>query len=247
MIDKFHLKWNDFHNNVSKSFAQLRKESYLHDVTLVSDDLKHIPAHKLVLSACSEYFKSIFKETKDSNLVVCLAGVQSEDLQNILDYVYNGETNIFQDGLNNFLEVAQKLKIAGLQKDEESKEELDQYEDPEAFMDDVKTYSQQVAKISPYKKKTSTVALNDSGTSQMANLDEHIIFNEDKSVTCKACGKTIHPIGKNSAVARNNMREHVETHIEGLSYPCTQCPKICRSKGTLRAHTYTSHRNQTRS
>ena len=53
MSDKFNLKWNDFHTNVSKSFGLFRNESYLHDVTLVSEGFKHIPAHKLVLSACS--------------------------------------------------------------------------------------------------------------------------------------------------------------------------------------------------
>ena len=49
MSEKFSLKWNDFHSNVSKSFSLLRNEDYLHDVTLVSDDHKKVSAHKLVL------------------------------------------------------------------------------------------------------------------------------------------------------------------------------------------------------
>ena len=36
MSEKFCLKWNDFHSNVSKSFGLFRNEDYLHDVTLVS-------------------------------------------------------------------------------------------------------------------------------------------------------------------------------------------------------------------
>ena len=55
MPEKFFLKWNDFYSNVSKSFGLLRNEDYLHDVTLVSDDYKQVTAHKLVISACSEY------------------------------------------------------------------------------------------------------------------------------------------------------------------------------------------------
>ena len=109
MSDKFNLRWNDFSNNVSKSFELFRNESYLHDVTLVSDDLQHIPAHKLVLSACSDYFKSIFKETKQTSPIICITGVHSEDLRNILDYVYIGETNVYQENLDRFLEIAQKL------------------------------------------------------------------------------------------------------------------------------------------
>ena len=50
MSEKFCLKWNDFHSNVSKSFGLFRNEEYLHDVTLVSDDHHQVSAHKLVLS-----------------------------------------------------------------------------------------------------------------------------------------------------------------------------------------------------
>ena len=89
MSEKFNLKWNDFHSNVSRSFGLFRNESYLHDVTLVSDDFKQIPAHKLVLSASSEYFKNILKETKQSQPLLCLDGISSIDLQNVLDYVYD--------------------------------------------------------------------------------------------------------------------------------------------------------------
>ena len=71
-MEKFNLKWNDFQVNVSKSFGLFRNESYLHDVTLVSDDYKHIPAHKLVLSASSEYFRNILQETKQQVAVKVL-------------------------------------------------------------------------------------------------------------------------------------------------------------------------------
>ena len=59
MSEKFNFKWNDFHSNVSKSFSLLRNEEYFHDVTLVGDDHRQISAHKLVLSASSEYFTDI--------------------------------------------------------------------------------------------------------------------------------------------------------------------------------------------
>ena len=36
MSEKFSLKWNDFHSNVSKTFSALRTEEDFQDVTLVS-------------------------------------------------------------------------------------------------------------------------------------------------------------------------------------------------------------------
>ena len=123
MSEKFNLKWNDFQSNVSKSFGLYKNESYLQDVTLVSEDFKHIPAHKLVLSACSEYFKRLFQETKQSQPLICLDGVNAIDLKNVLDYVYDGEVKILQEDLHRFLNVAQKLKLEGLIRNSEQESE----------------------------------------------------------------------------------------------------------------------------
>jgi len=103
MLDKFSLKWNDFYKNAAKSFSLFKINDYLHDVTLVSDDHKQISAHKLILSACSEYFNNIFKNNKHSHPLLCLDGVNKEDLNNIMDYIYNGEVQIYQDDLDRFL------------------------------------------------------------------------------------------------------------------------------------------------
>ena len=119
---KFNLKWNDFQTNVSRSFGLFRNESYLDDVTLVSEDFKHISAHKLVLSACSEFFKNVLQQTKQSQTLICLDGLNSEDLRNILDYVYEGEVKVLQEDLYRFLKVSQRLKLEGLIETKESEE-----------------------------------------------------------------------------------------------------------------------------
>ena len=67
MSEKFCLKWNDFHSNILKSFRELRNEEDFYDVTIVSDDQKQLSAHKVVLSASSEYFKNILKQNKHPN------------------------------------------------------------------------------------------------------------------------------------------------------------------------------------
>ena len=111
---------NDFYSNVSKSFGKLRNEEYLHDVTLVGDDHTQMSAHKLVLSACSEYFKEVFKRNKHLNTLICLEGLTHEDLKNVLDYMYNGEVQIYQEELDRFLSVAQRLKLEGLLENEDN-------------------------------------------------------------------------------------------------------------------------------
>ena len=70
-----------------------------------------ISAQKLVLSASSDFFKSILRKNPHSNPLLYLSGVDSTSLGFVLDYTYQGEVQIFQNDLDNFLEVAQKLKI----------------------------------------------------------------------------------------------------------------------------------------
>ena len=55
---------------------------------------------------------------------------------------------------------------------------------------------------------------------------------------CTVCGKENK--GKD---ARKDMRRHIETHIEGVSYPCNQCGKVSRSSNALNTHISNFHRN----
>ena len=110
-MEKFCLKWNDFEPNVTRSFKKLRHEEDFSDVTLVGDDFKPISANKVVLSSCSAYFKNVLQNSqKHSHPVLCLEGVGNADLTNILDYIYNGELNIYLEDLDRFLIIAKKAK-----------------------------------------------------------------------------------------------------------------------------------------
>ena len=86
MSEKFCLKWNEFQDNAVKTFSGLRAENDFVDVTLVCDDQKQISAHKVVLSACSEYFKNILKQNKHSHPLICLTNINYDDLMNVIDY-----------------------------------------------------------------------------------------------------------------------------------------------------------------
>merc|ERR1711884_778015 len=111
MSEKFCLKWNDFQSTVSQSFSILRKEEDFFDVTLVTDDEIQMSAHKLVLSACSSFFKNILKKNPHPNPLIYLHGVDSTNLGYILDYIYHGEVQLFQKHLDHFMDKAQTLGI----------------------------------------------------------------------------------------------------------------------------------------
>jgi len=115
--DNFCLRWNDFAENVSGAFKDLRAESDFFDVTLACSDsgAKTLQAHKVILSACSNFFKTTFRNAqKQVNPYIYLRGVSYSDLVSILDFIYNGEVNVAQEDLNSFLAVAEELQIKGL-------------------------------------------------------------------------------------------------------------------------------------
>jgi hypothetical protein len=88
----------------------------------VSDDQKMMSAHKLVLSASSPYFKHILTTNKHSHPLLCLDGVSSAELQCVLDYIYQGEVQIYQEQLDRFLVVAQRLQLEGLTSQDDQQE-----------------------------------------------------------------------------------------------------------------------------
>ena len=112
--EKFCLRWNDFESNLGAAFKELRQESQYLDVTLLCEDADQIEAHRVVLSACSGFFRNALRRTKHQHPLLYLKGVQHADLNHILDFIYYGEVSIAQENLNAFLSVAEELKIKGL-------------------------------------------------------------------------------------------------------------------------------------
>jgi len=111
--EKFCLRWNDFEKNISRAFRELREDKDFFDVTIACDD-DQVEAHKVILSACSPFFRTILKKNKHQHPFVYLKGVRYTDLLSVLNFMYHGEVNVAQDDLNTFLSVAEDLKVKGL-------------------------------------------------------------------------------------------------------------------------------------
>ena len=114
-VEKISLHWKDFSTTVSASFDALRRDSELFDVILVTEDEVHFSAHKLVLSACSGFFKDFIKKVNHPNPLLYLGGVESKYLHHVMDYLYLGEVKILQEDVEEFLKCSSKLKISGLE------------------------------------------------------------------------------------------------------------------------------------
>lgn len=112
--EKFCLRWNDFESNVSSAFREIREEKDFFDVTLACDDDSQIQAHKVIIAACSPFFRNILRKNSHPSPLLYLKGVKYKELVSVLNFMYMGEVNVAQDDLNSFLAVAEDLRVKGL-------------------------------------------------------------------------------------------------------------------------------------
>ena len=236
MDEKYCLKWNDFKETITGSLSLLKKEEDFFDVTLVSEDQTQIKAHKVLLSACSPFFKSILKNNPHQHPLLYLGGISSNDLQLVTDYIYHGEVQVRQNDIDRFLEIAQKLKVSGLNQDGndqkfESKNDT-AYDDFDATNEETVDIDSKIIVAQPridskrYSQKEITTSISD-----MNELDvkiSELTGFQDGLYLCNSCGKT--------SKGKINITRHVELHIEGISLPCQDCGKEFRSRNGLRLH-----------
>lgn len=247
MNDLLNLNWNNFENNVIKSFSTLRTEKDFFDVTLVSDDEKQLEAHKLVLSACSPFFKNMFRGKSHPSSLLYLSGISSEELELVLDYIYHGEVQIGNHKLDRFLTVAKQLKLEGLLQTEhedliekhEEKPMFAQHPSPEnsiemnnydIIMKEKFIEAEMLGNDSRNDMKNCeatipTDALQESDINEVNRRIEELLEQlEDKTFRCKSCGKV--------SKTKPETCRHIEIHLDGLSFKCPVCNKLFRSTST---------------
>merc|ERR1712168_1295126 len=133
MDEKYDLKWKTYSDHLIGVFKDLGEEGHFADVTLVSDDQVQTKAHRVVLSACSPVLKTLLVNNPHSHPLLYLRGIKQTELQAILKFIYFGETQIFEDRINEFVSVAKDLEVKEIsEKDDEiEREEETQSKEPD--------------------------------------------------------------------------------------------------------------------
>ena len=251
------MVWNDFHSNVSNSFKSLRNKEDFSDVTLIGDDFKPVAAHKIILSSCSKYFNNTLKNIfSQKHPVLCLEGLSFQDIEKVMDYIYNGELKIYQDDIDRFLDVGQRLGLEGLVGMTDSPKESHIKENYE--VQDIKQFAEtNEIKTKSNIKRIHNAVPNDEGflvstlgrkpqsndqhKVSFANgssidsieeldkkVEESYTRDTDGTYSCSYCQKLFKKAG--------HVREHVELHFDGLIVNCNYCEKTFRSRNNLRQH-----------
>ena len=241
--EKFILNWNDFQENTKNAFGLLRGDSDLADITLACEDGQQVEAHKVILASSSPFFMNIIKRNKHQHPIIYMRGLKMEDLGAIMDFVYNGQAEIYENNLSSFMAIAEELKLKGLAGENEK--------NPDMVQENIKQPG--TTNANKYKKKHSESASklhqrkqseDDKPTMETA-IAVQINFvpgdlNElkEKIKTMMKRSPTILPNGKPAMACTvcgkeglyTTIMNHIEAkHIDGdISYPCNFCEKQFR-------------------
>ena len=258
MSEKLCLQWNDFKDNIKTAFGNLREDIDFSDVTLACEDGQQIKAHKVILAASSPFFQNILKRNQHPHLLIYMRGLKSEDLVAIVDFLYFGEANVFQENLDSFFAIAEELQLRGLTGQNDDQPNGISQNDlmaPRICLGDSKMpkserdKSMHVENLLTNVTETvnKTVALTSFGSGEYEELTEQVksMMEKTQSATpdgkrrlyvCKVCGKEGQSI---------HVQYHIESkHLEGVSLPCNFCGKRFRSRKALQIHKKHYHKSQ---
>ena len=184
--------------------------------------------------------------------------MKSEDLEAIVDFLYCGEANVFQENLDSFLAIAEELQLKGLTgqdsgndsappkippKETEPTFKRESKTSNETGLDPAKEYGQ--IPMNENAKADRSVALTIPLSGELEDLNNkvkamlektHNVAGNGKKAAyiCKVCGKE----GEYS-----NVKRHIESnHLEGVLIPCNLCGKTSRSRHALAMHMRNMHK-----
>jgi len=261
--EKFCLRWNDFENNISSSFRELRDDKDFFDVTLVCND-NQVQAHKVILGACSSFFKSVLKKNPHQHPLLYLKGVNYRELISIINFMYHGETNIAHDDLDTFLSVAEDLKVKGLTQNKhdspDSKELKTRTFDNklvESQVTDRFTHQSKQEKCHPrnstdnisqaksYTPQIKTEAIGadeiyevveDDYIGEQANYEDDQTYQNNTSFNNMGHNENYMPLTDSNQDPYAHIKQYVIKVPNENGFSCTICGKKCRDMYLMREH-----------
>ena len=269
--EKFCLKWNDFKDNARSSFSSLRADRDFTDVTLVCDGNQPVEAHKVILSAASPLLSNMLKQNKHSHPLIYMRKTNANDFLSILDFMYFGEANVYQEDIDRFLALAEELHLKGLTSEEKKDDITIQQESKQANLDYFQSHNKPKLKRTLDNEQLHDAIVEDNCTIDKFEQKHQIKTDncnssvgtlallENKNVTIQQdqhLNKQIESMmekqdgiwtcklcGKKSSQGKAVTRTHIErNHIDGVSLPCGQCDAIFRSHSSLAVHVMRNHR-----
>ena len=256
----YNLKWKDFKYNVKSRVSDVIKEQSFCDVTLVSDDHEPFLAHRYVLSTFSPVLKNILLNNPHSHPLIYLRGVNHQELDSILQFIYFGKASVDHSNMKRFAQAAKDLQIRKLSEnirivnppetrdnlvsnDDNTNEDIiqeEQIENKDAERSILDTVDEIINHDIP--------VIDEPGSGrQVYRCEEceaiykskrglyHHISSKHKGIcyTCKYCGYKVTQL--------SSLKRHQESIHEGIFYSCEHCGYKATQQSSLKKHQESIH------
>jgi len=114
MGEEFLLRWNDYQAAIASMMESLCLTEEMVDCTLTAGRTS-FSAHRMVLSTCSPYFRSLFASVPShQHPVIFVRDVESSILELLVRYMYSGQVSVSEEQLVPLVQAAKSLSIKGL-------------------------------------------------------------------------------------------------------------------------------------
>ena len=227
----FQLSWEEFDTAAGNSYKELYKEQHFTNVTLACDDGKQIKAHKVILASSSAFFKRILTKNMHEQPLIYLKGFYFSELEKIVEFMYQGHTEVRQANLDRFIEAAKDLEIKGLMtQDTFVKEEKGQ----DNTQNDCFEVTAESSEVVPYtlmdqdSVREFQFALTDKKEDEAEEIREENVENKDLKSACNKCERIF--------TSRSGLWLHKKKVHEGVRHKCDLCETVFSQQTHLKRH-----------
>nr|ALF07851.1 kelch-like protein [Swinepox virus] len=104
---------NSFYSHMIDSITEINNQKLFYDITLVTDDNRKIKSHKLILSAVSDYFRSMLSEKfiEGSLNEVRVYDISYTTLKELISFCYSGKLDIHEYNVKDLIIKADYLSM----------------------------------------------------------------------------------------------------------------------------------------
>ena len=113
-VSGYNLSWHTFSSHLAEVSRELYQEKYFSDVTLLSEDLIAVEAHRMVLSAASPVLRNVLRINPTVRTQLFLKGIKHQQLDSLLKFIYQGEVQVPSGEISSFLKAGRELEITEL-------------------------------------------------------------------------------------------------------------------------------------
>ena len=228
-----------------------------------------IAAHKTILSSASTVFKQLLlmNESTTNHQILFLKGIKYEDLESLLQFIYLGESKVYESRIEWFVSASNDLGITKL-----NYENIDRITDPLAMDTVIATKEENDTKYTVVNNPTDPLVMDTVIATKEENDAKYTVNDTTKlgtkmypivqtKIPCQECNATFSSSSSMSRhytvthagvkipcsycrkefTQRSNLDRHVKSIHLGIKFPCSICERSFTQKGELDSHSKHDH------